>query len=289
MNGFPYGEIGPLPDDFAPPECWPEFGAVAVPVSICAREEVGTEPKGVRWSLWPFTFEEYVSDHEPDLTASSKGPLARTRVIHWKRVHGAEIPEGWRHASRPWRIDGYKELGPGDLTENWGTDAKRHLKAWREQHARAYTIEPVSWDEYRAAYLKSGVAQRMRTDLIDILERKRALPECIPHLELWGVRDGAGEVVAGTGILYSPTFGASVREAPFVSPAAARTGAATALMAHWMERSRQKGMRYAVSTHFWQQGEPRRWQGFSQFKSRFGFSFVAYPPLLWRFRGGKFF
>jgi hypothetical protein len=220
---------------------------------------------------------------------SKTGNLARNRIIYWKRITNTPVPSRWRALGRPWRIDGFYTFTEEDYTKTWSTDAKRKLNHWRNMHAHKHRIEKISFEEYSTAYTHSTVAKKVGTDLLHILERKLTLPQCAPHIELWGVRNSAGTIIAGTGILYSPTAYASVREAPFVCKDQTHTGVVAALMEHWFAQSRERGMDRVVSTHFWQKGDPTGWKGFSLFKSRFGFSFVAYPPALWRFVPGKFF
>ena len=291
MMNFLYGELTEPPKDFSPPETWPEYGLLAEPLGFCARESVGSAPMGVRWSAWPLTFEEYVSDREPDVEESKKGTLARNRWVTWKRISRADIPPGWRIGpKKPWRIDGFHTLSSGDYTGIWHKNARREARLWRERHLDVtHRIEQASFEEFKRAYLMSSTLKKTGMDMLSILERKYALG-AREYIELWVVRDIKHTlIVAGTAIINSPSTKSSVRFCPFMLPAARETFASTGLVDYWFELSQQRGVRYQVFTCFWQPGDPKGWKGPAEFKSHFGLKYVAYPPLLYRFVRGKVF
>jgi hypothetical protein len=288
---FIYGDILPLlPPGFEPPEVWPEYGTIADPVAICAREEVGHSPKGMRFALGPICFEEYTGDSEPDVDAACSGTLARPRVVMWHRVRRTDKPPRWSAFSKkPWRIDGVIDLKPNvDYTDAWHKNARRDLRRWRELFAQNYSVERIALQEFAEAYKKSLIAGRVDLERLHQLERRFAL-QTKEHIELWAVRGKSGKIVAGTGIIYSPTYGHSTHFAPFITEEGRSVYAATALVDHWFAETIRLGCRFAVTTNFWFKGQPRGWKGFSEFKSHFGFDFVEYPPTLYRFVGGKLF
>lgn len=293
MN-FPYGEIATdLPANYAPPEMWPEFGTVAHPVTVCAREEVGEDPPGIRWSLWPITFEEYWGNKEPDLEESKKGTLARNRFVAWKRLAKGPVPKGWYPLSRrPGRIDGFYILNKNeDYQSDWSETARRNFKKWKQQQeTKGYRIESIEFKEFKEAFKKSTARKKTSAEYIDILDRKRTTLACQGHYTLWGVRDPhSGAIVAGYVSWYSPTYKNSTREFPFMLPEVKKMHASVGLMDHWIAEARTRGAELLVTTHFWYPGETKNWKGFSAFKAQFGYTFVAYPPTLWRFVRGKFF
>lgn len=288
---FIYGDLLPhLPEGFVPPEEWPEYGNVADPAGICAREEVGAAPRGIRWALWPLCFEEYTGDAEPDMAASRKGRLARARMVMWHRIRRNEIPKGWRAFSRvSWRVDGVRALLPDtDVTSGWHKNSRRDLRLWKEKFSADYALERVTPEEYAAGYRQSLIAKRVDLERLYQLQR-RERTSARDHIEYWVVRNRAGAIAAGTAIIYSPTYQHSAHFAPFITEEGRRIYAATALVEHWFKETQRRGYRFAVSTNFWFDGQPRGWKGFSEFKSHFGFEFVAYPPTLYRFVGGKIF
>lgn len=278
-----------VPDNFAPPEAWEEFGTLMYPPEICAREDV---QGGIRWSLWPLTFEQYISDAEPDLEKSKTGKLARNRVIAWRRIRAeSPKPNDWMQFSKKsWRIDGYHKLESGDYLSVWNKNARRDARLWRDTLGELYNVEEIPFEEFKAAYLKSTVAKKFGTSLLEVLERKMELPQVSAQIKLWGARNiKTGQIIAGTAAHYSAARRSSVRECPFILQEARQTFAMTGLVDHWFAHSQKNGTQLLLFTCFWQKGEPAGWHGFSEFKSHFGLSYVAYPPLLTRFVRGKFF
>ncbi len=273
---------------------WPEYIHLAMPRTVCAREEVGGgqtgNPKGIRWSLWPLTFEEYVSDREPAIDDSGK--LARNRVMMWKRLHDGPAPKGWYKLSKnPWRVDGFVELTPDtDYKTGWYKQARRDLRLWEEKFLnKGYSIEPVSLEEYERAYKKSTVMRKVGFDPLQILRRKYATKVGRENMALWGVRNKRGEIIAGINLRFSPTYNSTKYECPFILLEAKHVYAMTALVDHWFKESLKRGVTLLVFSCFWHKGEPKSWKAFSLFKSHFGPQLVAYPPTLWRFVRGKLF
>ena len=272
------------PSNFVPHEMWPEYDWLANPPDICAKEHVPKNPCGIRWSLWPFTFEEHIGDQEPDVATG--GTLARPRLVSWKRVRRTDIPKGWHSGKHPWRVDAYHALLP-DYASRWNKSSRRDLRLWRQNFLnKTHRIEQISWDEYSRAYKKSLVVKRIGTDQLASLGRKIG-PE---GPELWGVRNiQSQEIVAGTAMHYSPTHKSSMREGPFILPEARDCFAMTGLMDHWFAHSLERDIELQVFSYFAHAGTHKSWEGFSAFKRQFGITEVAYPPVLWRFVWGKIF
>ena len=290
---FIYGELEQAPEGYCPPEMWPEYSYITQPAPVCAREWVGQEPRGIRWSLWPFTFEDYYGDTVPDMQASGAGTLARSRIITWERVRPVQKPRGWMQAtSLPSRIDGVLPLAAGaDYTERWHKNARRDLRLFKEGlEAGRYTIEPLSWEQFEENYKQSLVAKRVDLTRLDDVRHRLAYAQTRDNIEFWGVRDTAtGVLLAGTGIIFSPTHASSTHIAPFILAGGRDIYAATGLIDHWFARTQERGYRFAMTLNFWFKSQPKEWKGFSEFKSHFGFMFVAYPPILYKFVWGKIF
>lgn len=290
---FIYGELERAPAGFVPVDQWPEYAYITQPAPVCAREEVGTHPRGIRWTLWPFTFEDYVSDEEPSMADSRRGRYARSRVVTWERVRRQDVPRGWRQFSaRPFRVDGVKMFKEGeDFAREWEPSAQRKLRTFKKEVAAGrYAIEPVHLEEFSAAYRQSLIGQKIENRRLADLEKKLAYPAFRDNIEYWGVRNTAtGAVVAGTAIVYSPTYRGSSHFAPFILPEAREMHAATGLVEHWFAQTIARGYAFATTTNFWFKGEPEEWKGFSEFKSHFGFAYVHYPPVLYKFVLGKIF
>ncbi len=288
----PYGEVlDEVPADFVHPELWPEYGALFRPVGMCAREEVGSNPRGIRWSLWPITFEEYVGDSEPKLHNADHGALTRNRAVMWKRIHTAVVPAGWRSMSREtWELDAFCRIAPGeDYTQKWSPTARRDLKRWN-RHQDTHTTEEVSFEEYKKAYRKGTVFFKLGWEQLRSMERGLVVPTIRENLHLFVVRNKeTGVIVAGLGAVYSHPNRASMYHIPFVTREGKKLYAMTGLINHWFAHAQHAGIRMQVFTCFWHKGEKRDWKGPSEFKARFAEALLAYPPTLWQFRKGKLF
>jgi len=290
---FQYGTILPkLPDEFVPPEMWPEYGHLGDPVTICSRELINKNPVAIRWSLWPLTFEQHWGDQEPDIAATSAGTLARNRIAYWRPLHSIEqTSTGWKRSKEKYfRIDGYQKLANGeDFTKRWDKEARRDLRQWQEHYAnKTHEIAEVTQGVYDAAYRTSLIAKRLDLERLHNLNRKLSVPACRTNAKLYVVRNkSTGNIVGGSAILFSPTYKSATHFAPFISEEGRHVRAATALVYHWFEEARTTGCPHVLTTNFWVTGKPKSWKGFSLFKSRFGWDYVTYPPAYWRFVRGK--
>ncbi len=276
---------------FAPPETIAGYGWLAEPAKEYAkREAVGKNPRGIRYASWPFCFEEYVGDTEPDLEESRTGRLARNRWILWKRVSKTAVPSGWRVLEwRPWRIDGVFALTERPYQESWNADAIRNSKRWRRKFlGTEFSVEPVTFGRFCDAYKKSTVAAKVGTIYLDSLSQKRAMLPAESHPELWGVRRiSNGEIVAGVALHFFAEERTSVHECPFMLPSAGKVSDPTGLDDHWFAECVRRRMRTLVTPYLWRAGDPSEWIGPSDFKTHFGFQPVEYPPTLIRFVRGK--
>ena len=290
---FPYGKLlSSMPDDFVPPDLWPEYCRIADPPSICKREVLGDKPgNGERWGVWPLFFELYTGDVEPDVYKEAQmGQLRYNRIVTWHRLRTKDQPPGWYTISKnPRQVDGFIDLKQEiPHITLWNKKARRDLRRWQTLSPSKYTIERVSLTEYGEAYKKSWTGQKIGFDrLYQVEERfKLGVGE---HIELWAVLNTKGEIIAGNAILFSPTYLHSANLAPFTNEEGKKVYGMTALIDYWFNESKKRGYQYAVTTNFWFPGQPRGWKGFSEFKSHFGFSYVPHPPELFRFMRGKVF
>lgn len=281
--------VDPRNYDVTPPELWREYGAIAGPAGLCAREQL--ELGAYRWSLWPIAFEQHTGDTEPK--PRKKGALNYNRLVMWRRITDGPVPHGWQISSAsPWRIDAFAQLEANqDYTALWHKKARHDVRRWREEvGAGTYKIEELDWPTFSQLYQESTAKQRMGAYMLRILKRKLSMPESKDHIVFWGVRDmKKNELIAGTAVIYSPTTQSSVRECPCMRDSARSTHAMTGLMDHWYQESLRRGIRTQYFTYFWHPGQPDSWKGFSRFKSHFAQFYIAYPPELTRFVRGKLF
>ncbi len=273
------------PFNFSPPEAWPEYGFIAEPAKKYKREEL---EDGIRYSSWPYYFEEHIGDAEPDTEQS--GMMPRIKKIIWKRIARIDTPDGWTvEQHRPWRVDGFFELTNSSYRDTWHRNAKRNLENWHQQKdEQGLHIELISFTEFVTAYKQSSTFQKAGSYFIDILERKwKLLHEYRPLL--WGVRQKDGRIIAGTAVHFFESRGATVLECPFFLAEAKDTHAATGLIDYWFGQSLLRHIPLLINIYLWQKGDPADWEKLTQFKNSFGFVPYEYPPLLCRYVRGKLF
>jgi hypothetical protein len=248
---------------------------------------VGTQPRGVRWGVWPLTFEEYVSDLEPDLGLSRATGNPRNRLVQWHRLTRNEVPPGWHaFSTRPSKLEGFAELTDLNYTRLWNKTARYDQRAWHERFAqKKYTITTAEYTEFAAAYAQSLVAKKAGFESLDSVARRLG-----PPMHLWVARLTAdGSIAAGMAVLDSPGVRSSYYTCGFVLPCIGNDPVMTGLIDHWFTASLKKDMRYLHTGAFWMPGEPKSWQGFSRFKAKFGMHYIYYQPLLVRFVRGTLF
>lgn len=285
-----YGPIlTEAPEGFVPYHQWPEYGLEADVPPFLGPRKVGKSPVGMYRRIWPIVVEEYVSDTEPVLADSDPHKIALNRAIVWQRIFRQDAPQGWRNLTqRDPQLEGFALLDSQNYTARWSESARRYLRKWQKEYlGRDYAVEPVSVEEFNAAYMKSSVQKDIKEMFKHILLRKASGGAGI---EIWAVRHLPSRTLAAAmAYVTSPTHNASYYLCGFVSPTHEHVPAMVALVDAWHARGLERGMRFLHFGRFWKEGDPEDWKGFSQFKSKFGLQYIAYQPALWRFVRGRLF
>ncbi|HVM90829.1 MAG TPA: hypothetical protein VMU11_02955 [Verrucomicrobiae bacterium] len=251
-------------------------------VEAPSKDGNGTVP-GLRWERGPFRFEGFYSDAEP-----VPDPFGPRRLVVWQPLRrDVKRAKGWWRFPLPVNVrrTGYAEItDPQFYWKNWNENVRRQRAKWLKQDI--LSIEPVSADEYIAAYREAKPWFHMR-DLFVTAIRER-LVQHRGLLHLFGARERAtGKLRAGFAVLDVPEAGASIHLTSFYDFTFARTGVGTGLVDAWFRHAVAHGIRFLDFDIFWVKGEPREWKGFSTFKSQFGTKFVDYPLPLLAIVGGR--
>jgi hypothetical protein len=289
-----YGEVlSELPQGFIPREQWPEYLLTASPPPTFKPEAVGENPRGMRWGLWPLTFEEYITDLEPDLAVSDPDHLARNRIVLWRRLTRTDIPKGWHQFSKkPSRLEGIAEIKNADYWRRWDESARRYRRRWVTNCLnKIYTIAEVPYEEFAHAYMQSTVVKKVGRETLNIAKRRIEQEKNeLRFTECWGVRRMSDDMLmAGMVITNSPSCGGSYYLCGFYKAEVGEDPLMMGLMDNWFSISLKRGIRFLHFGGFWIKGDPKNWKGFSIFKSKFGLFYLYYPPLLLRIVRGKFF
>ncbi len=228
-----------------------------------------------------------MSDADPDLSLSESITPAPFRFVIWRRILRTDVPKGWlQWGSKMSALKGYCRVPPtGDVRVNWSRTVKYKALVWRKKFLnKDFEIVDTSWDEFSRGYSKSLVHKK----LYGLLMRGfgglyRDRPE---NVNLWGVRHvPTGKIVAGLGVLNSPSSRSSYYSIGFYLPGFKEVPLMVGLFDHWFQYSQMNNIDLLQLGGFWQKGDPKEWKGYSTFKSKFGTEYVEYQPKLVRILG----
>lgn len=273
--------IDKLPSGFLVRQQWPEYDLTAqIPLSM-HPERISGNPAGARWGKWPLYFEEYISDIEPFITDT--GP---NRLLIWQSLTLTQAQRHWfRPSKKNNKIEGFAILEP-DLPydRNWSESARRYRQKWLDKFLDSrYEIELVSFEEFAATYRQSSVFRHAKNFQLSVLERLLASPISREHTVIWGARNRSTKAVnAAFAAVFSPTCGASYYQAGCIVEESLDEPLMVGLMDHWHTEALRRGTKFLHFGGFWKPGDPKQWKGFSQFKSKFGLQYIAYPGRLFR-------
>lgn len=274
-----------LPADFVPKHQWPEYDILSASPAHFHPEIVGERPKGMRWGIWPFYFEEYFSDEEPDITLSN-ATASHHRFIVWHRLMRTDKPSEWYGIARKSvKLEGIAFLSPNEAyTSSWSRVARYDRSQWQKTLLNIkYKIEEISFAEFQSAYKKSSVVGKVGDMNINILDRTMHGTKS-QYIELRCARDiKSGEIKAGVATVTSKTHGASYYYCAFREQNEKRDPTMTGLIDDWFLRCHKNGIRYVNMGYFWHPGKPEDWKGFSDFKAKFVTDYLLYQPPLIRF------
>jgi len=284
-----YGEIlKEAPEGYVPHYQWPEYVLDTDVPPLLAPRLVGKNPVGMYRRFWPIVVEEYISDKEPVLADSDPEKISLNRIIIWQRVFHKDQPKGWRTLrQKPPQLEGFAELGD-EYWKQWSESARRYRRKWHDEFlGKEYAIENISAEEFLKHYEKSTIKSYIKKLYADIVLRKQ---KASAHIRFIAARHlPTGDIAAAMAVVDSPTHKASHYLCGFIKPEYEKAPAMVGVMDEWHARGIKHGMKFLHFGRFWQKGDPDDWKGFSLFKSKFGLRYVAYPPALWRFKGGRLF
>jgi len=285
-----YGEIlKEAPEGYVPHYQWPEYNLATDVPAFLAPRLVGKDPIGMYRRFWPIVVEEYISDKEPVEADSDPEGISANRMIIWQRVFRDDAPKGWRKLKqKPPQLEGFATLEKNDYWTSWSESARRYRRKWHDEFAgKEYAIERVGMDEFLKHYSASNIKSYIKKLYAEIVERKHNTGA---HIDFLAARHlPTGDIAAAMAIVDSPTHKGSHYLCGFIKPEYEKVPAMVGLMDAWHARGLTNNTKFLHFGRFWQKGDPHDWKGFSQFKSKFGLRYVAYPPALFRFARGRLF
>jgi hypothetical protein len=271
---------------FRPLRQWSDLNTFESIPKFFQPSRIGEVVRGSYWRLWPFSFEQYEGDTEPVLQPLSIDQKKPLRIIMWQRTSRSDVPKGWiAFTERP----AYK-IGFIPLTKNyyqtWSETLRRSRKKFLTEYSSQYSLEEVSFEEFREAYRKSTLPLTLKDGMLYEIDFRARNPRT--KMTFLGARRISDRrIMAGVAHLRSSSLPLSYYQGGFFLPEVRDEPLMTGLFDRWFESSVGAGVKFIDLGNFWKKGEDGSWKGFSLFKAKCNPLYFFLPPLLYQFRIGK--
>ncbi len=277
-----------LQNGYVPVREWPELNTIETMPKFSTPSRIGKNGEGIYWQLWPFSFENYYSDTEPniiELPAEKKRPI---RIIMWqRRLYGFSSSDWQIFSKKPFLKTGFAPLVDSQYVKHWSETARRELKKWRTVYfGTVYVVRSISYDEFAKGYLKSTLGYLLRQSMlfeVSVRTKNEKTPVAFYGVE----RISDKKLVAGLAVMESPSLSISYYLAGFFTKDAEHDPVMTGLFDFWFQDAIARGLKFIDFGNFWKPGDESSWKGFSMFKAKFNPLYFFYPAKLYKFRWGK--
>lgn len=183
--------------------------------------------------------------------------------------HGLIIWSTWKRTfvNKPWRrnlLPPLHQKGNGfsvvdeNYKKKWSETARRDLKKAINSPARVYD---VTKEEFIDALNKSILSKSLKNIFSQMLERLSGAT-----IEFWAAKDG-GKPLGGLAVMNYGNISAHL--VAFMTENGRSSHVGTLLIDYWNKYALKNNIKYLNFGHIRQQGEPRAWQGYSDFKRKF--------------------
>lgn len=220
-----------------------------------------------------FCFEHYIGNQEP--TAAKDGVK---KIITWQSLNKIKAPIGWRKnyfAGRPLQ-NGIAILDNNhNYQQNWSNHVRRHQKKWQKQNQ--YELVEVDGLTFIKAYRDSKVLDFIiREGFVRVIKyHLKTHPENLIFIAAKNKENK--KIMAGLAVINYPDISLSTHLISFINHEAKKTSVGVGLIDYWFQLSLQNKIRFLNFGIVWKKGDPRSWQGYSNFKKQFGLHLINYP------------
>jgi hypothetical protein len=263
---------------YVPLREWPEFNsAKAIPPFM----RPAALDNGTYWRVWPFSFEHYRTDAEPELRPLPADRRTPFRIVMWQRLSRGDMPSGWTAFSdTPQYKVGFVPLAP-EYHARWSETMRRQRRKWLEK-AHEYEIVSSSYEEFADAYKKGTIPATLKGSVLWEIRMRMKNPET-PVSFLLAKRKKDGRAIAGFARMDSASLPITYYLTGFITRGMGHESGMAGLFDRWFSDALSEGLKFADLGNFWKQGDDSTWKGFSVFKARFNPHYFFFPPLLYRF------
>ena len=274
-----------MKDMFIPREQWEEYDLTkSMDKILFARKE----KEWFCYGFWPLLMAISFSKEKP--VVPKKGGLRLWPRVHvWDRLvkkDGDE--EGWTKVGRgPRKKLGVLEVRNAEYYTSWGDTTKNLRNRWLKLNGAVYEVAQVERDVFLKEYKESDIYKRLSGDIVKrVMEsvRKRDMSGTLPVRFLLIRKKETGEYRAGMAYELSTSSTNTYYSVGFLKDRKEKDPLMTGLFMEWIEKERKNGYVYFNFGAIWQKGDPKSWQGFSDFKMKHGLKVYELPQSLIKVR-----
>jgi len=232
---------------------------------------------GISSNLKLFEYECYVCEQEPKITKS-----VRPKIVFWQPTVGQKKYPGWY--TNYFKFSDFQHgivvLNNVDYWQEWSPHAQRHRKKF-DKDSDCEIIE-IGLDEFCEAYRKCGqpdyVTCRMFIRSLKIVGKYDFL-----NLHLFAARDKKdSNIFAGLATVGHPDILSSRHYISFIDKNSIHGSAGYGMIDRWHKDCLNRGFKFLDLGIIWKKGDPKSWQGYSNFKKQFNPYIICYPQSLFR-------
>jgi precorrin-6B methylase 2 len=226
----------------------------------------------LRAKIWPFEFESLTSKREPDC---SRGKLVKLLV--WQPTQGFNF-KGWLKVPSLFSVHfkkGIAILEGFDYWKKWSSTARRNREKFLRDNK--HEIIETDFESFASAY--------HATKFLDPFTRRAFLSTLRHHIEVRSQhvhlsvsrRVFDGKILAGLATIDYPDISQSDHIIAFIHPEAQKSPLGVGLIDEWHLRALRSGIKFLVFGILRMEGNPRAWQGYTDFKRQFHLYEILYP------------
>lgn len=237
---------------------------------------VGKEIFGLQKDFGFFRLEKYVSVKEPEISSFGK-----PKIVIWQRIGNLKPQSGWFKIPFKFLT---KKIGVVPLKENyfqnWSLHHQHHLKRWLKK--KDFDIVRTSLEKFLFFYDKSKhVDFIFRWGIKNVLRfHYQAHPENLNFFLV--LKKPENKVVGGLAVLDYPDISQSFYLISFLSEEGKKNSVGVGLFDFWHKISLAKNLKFLNFGILWKEGDPKSWQGFSNFKKKFGVYEIFYTDICFK-------
>ncbi len=266
---------------FIPREQWKEYDLTkSMDKILFARKE----KEWFYYGFWPLLMAISFSKEKPAIP-KKRGLLFWPRVYIWDREEKKDgDEESWKKIGRdPRRKLGILEVRDGDYYKKFGDTTKNLRNRWLKLNGTLYEVVSVQRSLFLEEYKKSDTYKKVGGDIGGRLMRgitKRDESEVLSVRFLLVRKKKTSEYLGGIAYELSSLSINTYYSMGFLKDKKEKDPLMTGLFMEWIEIERKNGYVYFNFGTIWQKGDPKSWQGFSDFKMKYGLKVCELPQSL---------